>query len=128
MREVGDRCWHPIFRVLRLHFLFSFSFFFYPMREVGGRHRPPIFGAFRLQRGQQSPQRRGQIAGSAPYSAPPQICFDEPQESRPLNLCIPVNKETDVIGGNTKYVSVGMTIAKKRVYVVSLMFLLMPPP
>ena len=96
MREVGDRCWHPIFRVLRLHFLFSFSFFFYPMREVGGRHRPPIFGAFRLQRSQQSPQRGGQIAGSAPYSAPPQICFDEPQESRPLNLCIPVNKETDV--------------------------------
>ena len=95
---------------------FSFFFFFYPMREVGGRHRPPIFGAFRLQRSQQSPQRGGQIAGSAPYSAPPQICFDEPQESRPLNLCIPVNKETDVIGGKTKYVSVGITIAKKGLF------------
>ena len=75
------------------------------MREVGGRHRPPIFGALRLQRSQQSPQRGGQIAGSAPYSASPQICFDEPQESRPLNLCTQLIK--------TKYVSVGMTIAKK---------------
>ena len=75
------------------------------MREVGGRHRPPIFGALRLQRSQQSPQRGGQIAGSAPYSASPQICFDEPLESRPLNLCTQLIK--------TKYVSVGMTIAKK---------------